>query len=875
MNAFMDVTYHPDSTFVVRIAGLPVSVIDELSCAATEDRLQEAMRLSEWLRVEGAALSEALYPVIGQLTEPALKRYLVALRRAVFQGRPPDVLLAKVADAVPTDLSARIERWSRERVRRQHLVGQLPETLAQEIADKLPTVRELAAQPELRRGLAISSPSLLASLSSWLATEPSRLPRRRVLSSLIRYVGRMAMKTSPLSTFTLSGLGRWDNIGRPVRIHPPTRPQSHVAPPISIATAIISQLARRPNITGDLHIRLNPSLATEGGLLRFLVDRPDASIVTVRCTDAIRQCLAVVGTHEGTVAELREALATEPNGDVLIGLANQLSEVGVLEHYIPVPDQTPDLFAELVTWMETATTSRQDADAAKALSRLRNLHELAGRYAATDDATPRLALLEQFQSELKELTIDSGLRSQTDEIADRDVLHENVQLPDTPAICEPQHWEPLFDDLNAVVTLLTPFDPGLPLRLTLAHYVRQRWPQGSSVSFVNLYHRLHADSKAGVALAKEILRSAESSGDHIDSIVPEMRELRELRTRMKGKFSARRHISPKEVFDQATSWPAYLSPPHSIAVYGHLVRGEEPLLVLNSVGSGHGRGRSRLLRLLGQTPSGQSPGGQVPGVIFAEFDDLFGTNLNARVSELPFGIDFPGHVSHRPPHQRIPMGELVVVDEPETGTARLHWPRGGVEVRPVHTGMTAEIVLPHPVRLLINGFGETGYLLHPQRLLFGGKPPAIGSDVEAVVAIPRLQIGRVVVRRARWTARRAALPEQRHGEDDSLWMLRLLEWLRRHGIPRRCFVQVKPTDQQKKPRTPYHKPLFVDFSNWFLLVAFERMLGEPNQVITFSELLPVPEDAPRACDGVGRVVEYLFHLSGVSGRLGPRFVRDQ
>ena len=838
----------PDSPFVVRVAGLPVSALDDLRCTATETQLDDAAELSHWLRAEARGLSDALYPVIGQLTEPPLRPRLVALRRTVFQGRSPDRLLDDVAGALPADLVARIRHWAGERTRRDRLVKRLPAILAEEIAGRLPVVRELAAQPDLRRGLVISSPSLYASLSSWLATGASRLPSRRVLSSLVRYVGRMTMKTSPLSTFTLSGLGHWAEIGTPVRQHAVTRRHTVVQPQVSMATMITGMLTRRPELAGRLHVRLNPSVVDDGGMLRFLTCPPDCSVIAIRATDAVRRCLAVVRAHdEDTVAGLRGRLAAEPDGAVLAGLADRLVELGLIERYVPVPDQAPDLFGELVAWLEQAALPAPDTEAVRTLA---SLHGLARRYAATDDPGSRLELLGTFQSDVRTLAAKAGV---TAPVGVRGALHENVHVADPVATCDPRCWQPVFDDLRAVVRLASVFDTSLPLRLALAHYVNARG-KVREIPFLSLYHALH--KQADDPLAGEVLRRNQGFDDPAGTVVDRVRELRELRQRVVDLFGERTHIEPGEVFDHAAAWPSYVRQPGSVAVYGQLVAsaGEDPALVVNSVGSGHGRGRSRVLALLGKAaPEPLAKPGR-SGVVFAEFDHLFDLNINTRVSELAFGIDLPGHVSHRPARQRIPLGELVVVRDRVTGLLQLRWPRGGVEVRPVQTGMMADPLLPAPVRLLIRAFGETGYLLHSRGTLLGRPLPRVGTD--DVVTTPRLEIGRVVARRASWTARRSALPELRRGEDDSHRMLRMLEWLRLHGIPRRCFVRTVPTGKADTAVFSVdRKPMYVDFANWFLLVAFERILDVSDQVVVFSEVLPAP------VNGSARVTEFLFTLS--------------
>ena len=79
-----------------------------------------------------------------------------------------------------------------------------------------------------------------------------------------------------------------------------------------------------------------------------------------------------------------------------------------------------------------------------------------------------------------------------------------------------------------------------------------------------------------------------------------------------------------------------------------------------------------------------------------------------------------------------------------------------------------------------------------------------------------MTVGKLVVRRARWTA-----PA---GEED------LPRWAREHGVPRRVFAR---SPLERKPR-------YVDFESPALCRGLARFArGEP---MDFTELLPGPED---------------------------------
>jgi lantibiotic biosynthesis dehydratase-like protein len=95
----------------------------------------------------------------------------------------------------------------------------------------------------------------------------------------------------------------------------------------------------------------------------------------------------------------------------------------------------------------------------------------------------------------------------------------------------------------------------------------------------------------------------------------------------------------------------------------------------------------------------------------------------------------------------------------------------------------------------------------------------------------RAQIGRLVVRRASWSAPAGELPDDLAG------------WARDRGLPRRVFVR---SPLERKPR-------YVDFESPALLRILGRFLAPareqaPGATVEFTEMLPGPEDCWLASD---------------------------
>lgn len=124
--------------------------------------------------------------------------------------------------------------------------------------------------------------------------------------------------------------------------------------------------------------------------------------------------------------------------------------------------------------------------------------------------------------------------------------------------------------------------------------------------------------------------------------------------------------------------------------------------------------------------------------------------------------------------------------------------------------------------------------------------------------------------RAAWSLPAEQLPLRGKGESDAAHLLRVARWRDQHGIPRQCFVRViTPAGGAGQDRSlgKARKPLYLDFTNWFVLTAFERSIAQRESldaVVVFEEVLPNLADAPRYGEHGQRVTEYIFELSAVT-----------
>ncbi|WP_037604490.1 lantibiotic dehydratase [Streptacidiphilus rugosus] len=798
---------HPTvaATFGVRVAGLPATVIERLADKRLRDALLAGARGDAELTARAADLSDRCHTVIGVLGDPAAKPKLVALRRAVHQLRDPARLLADplVAAALGDELAAELAAFGSGVGRRRAERAELPALLAEAEQAAAAALREIAALPRFDQGLAHASPTLREAVR--------RRPGRSELTRLAVYVTRAAVKTSPFSTFTASGLGRFVPEGPALR-------WTATAPARSVVELDLAALApQAEQLTGaaGIRIRVNPSARVESDAVRFLGPPPREELLSLPLTPALRHCLRAAAASP-TLAGLTASLPAPP--DRAEGYLRSLLTAGVLLATTGLDEHGPDPLGQL----------------ARHAPALAPVGEALRAYADADGAG-RIALGPALADRLAPFGVTGRLR---------DVVTEQSVVPGVVVEAGLPFWQDALDDLALACRTLAVFDHTLPFRLAVAAFVAERFGAGARVPFDRFYAELVRDGGEATRLHPAAVAFAPTGLTEVlaASPVPAVRRLVGLIADVRGALSDRRRLA--RVLDELPPW---IRPAGSVAVYA---QGDGDRLVVNAVNSGFGRGRSQLRRLL--RAAGEEPlpveAVRPAGAGYAEFAQTLATSLNQRELVLPDRLDYPP-----PARLRVGVGAdglPVLLDEEAV-------------LRPVHGGLSFERQLPPVMALLVEAFGENPLLLRPDQPLRHDAAAGRDDGPARVLHAPRLAVGRVVLRRAAWVARPGAVPRRPAGGSDADFLLRLTAWLAEHGVPPRFFASVLPAGigpAASLARDRARKPLLVDIGSPHLVLAFERLAADPAGAAVLTEVLPEPETALTDQEGLPRVTEYLIEL---------------
>lgn len=873
--------YALGSPVLVRVAGLPASVLRDLRSDDLAAQLDEIMAGERRLAADGERISAGLHQVIGALAEAQLRTRLLAVRRAVFQVRRParGCWTAEVARGVPAELAGQIDGWLTRHAAWQQQCERLPELLAAHDRSSEPVLRQHVADPAFGRALQLATPTLAGERARWISPGGHR-PRRQKLLRLAGYLARAAAKTSPFSAFAVTSAADWQAAGAAVAWRD-ADPCMVVELNQVLVDAVVERVAMAAAAASRIPVRITPTLVQDGGRLAFLGPRPAERLVAVPATPALLCCLAAVRTDpECTMGRLRELTAGRSQSPGR--LADRLLAIGLLEPRLEQLDDHGDPVRGVLAWLD-GNPGTVGAGLHQALARASSAVRRAG-------GSPAGSGLAQAAEATRALAAAVGLDAGPGEPARGPAtrwLHDNAVTAPGLAACAGDAWRPVLDDLDVLRRLLAVHDPLLPFRLSVAGYFRQRFGRGAAVPFLTFHEAVHREIAAETPAGRELhalasLRGAGAAAAGQGRLREASALAAESRRALNGPPGQPvvRH-DPAAVTARIAGWPSWLTAEHAVAFYVQPLDPAGPAglrVAFNAASVGYGRGRSRWSGLLdragldGAAPhqTACGPGGNGPAgnglARYAEFRAPFGSALNVRPPAVPYELDYPWSAAIAADARRIPVGELTVQEDPGPGLLQLRTPGDPGPVRPRHTGLMADVLLPPAASLLRMAFGgmcgiSSGFLMEQGRSSAGGRTP--GEPARH----PRIELGRVVVQRARWTIRAAGVPLQQPGEADSAHLIRFRRWLDQAGIPDHCFVRTRTAAGRRRSASAASpdwvfdrsaKPVFVDAASWYLVQAWQRTITDPDDLLIFEEALPDPlgNEPPG-----GRVSEFLLEIS--------------
>ncbi|MCG8457798.1 MAG: lantibiotic dehydratase family protein, partial [Holophagales bacterium] len=234
--------------------------------------------------------------------------------------------------------------------------------------------------PVVREALFLASPSLEKGLHSW-RRDPEGKKGKRFEQALVRYLYRMAARSTPFGLFSGCSLGKVAGPGR-LRLEARARYGRHTRLDMDYLFALTEALGRQPRMRDGLRYYPSSSLYRAAGRLRYVEARLDGR--------ARSHHLVAVDAEEYLEAVLEQASGGATLGELARGLAEreEVSEEEAREFLDEMVDSQL-----LVSELEPPVTGREP------------IHDLIAQLrrhpAAPDTAAPWIRTLEKVRRRLE------------------------------------------------------------------------------------------------------------------------------------------------------------------------------------------------------------------------------------------------------------------------------------------------------------------------------------------------------------------------------------------------------------------------------------------------------------------------------------------
>ena len=649
--------------------------------------------------------------------------------------------------------------------------------------------------PEVRRALAVASPSLLAALDRAGPGDPGW---PRLEGKLLRYRIRMSTRPTPFGLFAGVGVTRWaDRTDLALAGPPRTRTRLEMEWLLRLAL----RLEGDPGVRRHLRLFANTAAFERAGRLHLSEAAPTGSgvaggSISVRATGAVRQALAAARRPIPYPDLAAHLLAVVPGAtpDRVDQLIAQLCEATLLLSDLRPPLTGPDPAG----WVASRLAA---SGAARARDEAERLTSLAADAAALDRAG--VAGAAAGHAGLSERIGMGGARSPLQVDARLDLRGAGLHPAVGAAAAEAAE----------LLLSMTPLPDGPPHLAAYRRAFLRRYGPDRVVPLLELL-----DPRFGLGPLGPPTGPA--------SPAPAVRR-NQLLLDLAGR--ALRERQPvleldEELARQLATWaPGPETAPGSLELYLGIAASSAAAIDAGAftLVVGHGPGVSPAGRNLGRFAGLLTPPGRAaptrPGVVVAELVYLPRRLRQANVAVRPAGDGFELAVGTSPgvPADRVvPLDELAV--GVRDGRLRVWWPAGGAEVEVTAGHMLNPTGAPAVARFLAE-VGRDG------RAQLGGFSwgPAAGFPY-----LPRVQAGRVVLRPASWRLDPDALALATPGELGAA----VRRWRDDWSVPR--YVQLGGGDRR----------LLLDLDDPAQAGQVQVELGRGRPVV-LHEAVPGPGDA--------------------------------
>ncbi|MFB7633386.1 hypothetical protein ACFC0M_20945 [Streptomyces sp. NPDC056149] len=778
-----------------RVNGLPMEALD-LALPQTVAMLAREGALERRLRDAAGPLSDALHDVVPTLDDvPELRRVALKARRAVHNLRPlalPMDRLKELSGVLSGDAQRALAGWQERIGKLSALRAETDARYEEETERATRRLREAVAHPSLAQGLAHASPHLLSHLTS----KPLE-PHSKAAKSVLGYVSRAALKTSPFSRLTALALDghRADGAGHSYVA------QQHVR-------SWLDALARDERFAPAFEVEPNDSIRHVGDRPYVLLSSYNGGGDTAWRSEILADAslyaplLSKIGSWPRmTVAEC----LVRVGGDDRFGGYLRLLDTGWIRLVVPWGQTERRPLSALAAALgrldhpaarETAELLRQlDSEAAQ-------LHALPG--------VDRARTVERLAAHIRDDSSGTKGADEDPRPTVRFAVYEDAVSDVTVGV--PGAY--VREDLAELGRLLRPF----VFRSHLYDWLRDEFverygPGGRCPDVFAFLWAVAGDPGHDRKFTRALMLDRAAMGRPTDrawlpvsasSAPPTTAVLYQVAAASADDVRKGRHRSVVNQYNPGVGG--------LIARFHRLFASDEP-------GSDGAAGLTEHLRTW---ITDAFPGAVARQVTLS--GDVNGMHHAANGILPP--LRWPGEPSHTDT-DGFPANRFGAQHDSATGTLELTGPDGET-VAPVYLGVVPQHLIPGVARLLLCLADPwvNGSRMCCTRSPFDIGPPPEQGAVEAIVGRSH---GRLVLERRAWRFAPDLMPRPEPGETPATFFRRVHHWRTAHGIPDEVFLSVEGTSPMSDQAAT--KPLWLSFASPHAVWAAASHVGTVGQAV--------------------------------------------
>jgi len=833
-------------------------------------------------------ICDTLFPVISQQTDDQLRQKLINIKRRVFNYKKITAEhLALIKTFNSESLFGLFEAYFLNQTALENFYAENEPLYQQSETSHQKTIQQLALLPELQNGLMLSSPVLYLQLKDFVEKNPEKFRQKelRIEFSLLRYLSRMAFKTSPFSSFTFTGVMTMESnrSNRPLKN---MNVQSKLKLNNMLFEYLRSIFRQHPFLNEYLLVKTNITVEIVNDKIQFLTNYNNIEsfqqlpasglqLLVVNYLQNAEQPVTLAALTVYLAEHVEDSSREELKAYLLKLISTGLFEIGFgfsgmdenwaekLLAFFQVADND-SLFGPLISLFSGLLVHLNNYATANTAQRYQMLQAAEAKVNHTFQQLQEQADL-PFYSSADEKKYINHKDNQLPDIfltntfvpyyfSARNIFFEDCFTDEAEVLPEPG-IEDFAEKLNLLAKYLLPLDVMRKERIKMKDFYKTHYTGLEKIKLTTFYRDYYFHVKKPEKAQSEAKNNPlVEVSDWKKAILAKLNQL----------VTSTDTLNLTDNFFENLPLESDLATISSIGAFVQFQEHDQQFYgVVNSLLPGMGKVSGRFLSLFDSVIQEEFIAKNEainPGVIKAELNDASTFNANIHPPLLKHELVLPSGNHVYPAAQLIKVGDLCISLDTHKDYLKLL-----LDDREVHSydlSLESFYNRSNLYQLLAHFNPNARISLQPFIQLvdehYRGK---LGDEEPDVYLLPRIVFeGTVIIRRRTWRVKTSVIPIQQQVETDFEYFIRLNSWFKLQQIPTKFFLFLRKRAYQgnavngenlkKEGLHDDYKPQYLAFDQPLLVGMFNRLLARAGNYITIEEVLPLPAK--------GGVKEYLI-----------------